>query len=278
MKIAAYNILAGGFNDYGSPAEKPERLALLQPAIQEIDADIIGLSDTFRWVNVFIEQDVKELFGYEYVSFINMNDVRVDKRIGVAVLSRIPVKYFETVRLATRDCIKAVVSIESKSIALYTAYLDDLAESVRVEQVQVLLGHIVEDKKQGIESIVMGDLNMLAPVDMNMRTRIFKDLFDAGIRIEEIFSDKPYYAAAIEELYKVEAMPLLSQAGLREPSGSENQLTAFTPIHDLHFPMPLFRLDHILHTQGVNSSEFLVHTGGIFEDASDHYPIACEIK
>ncbi len=94
---------------------------------------------------------------------------------------------------------------------------------------------------------------------------------------EEIFSDKPYYVAAIEELYKVEAMPLLSQAGLREPLGAENQLTAFTPIHDLHFPIPLFRLDHILHTEGVISSEIMVHREGIFEEASDHYPISCRI-
>lgn len=278
MKIAAYNILAGGFNDYGSPADRPERLALLQYAIQEINADVIGLSDTFRWADLFTEQEVKELFGYEYVSFINMNDVRVDKRIGVAVLSRMPVEQFETVRLATRDCIKATVLMEGKQVALYTAYLDDLAENVRVEQVQVLISHVMEDAKQGMESIVMGDLNMLAPADVGMRTRIFKDLLDVGIRIEEIFSDKPYYASAIEELYKVEAMPLLSQAGLREPSGSENQLTAFTPIHDLHLPIPLFRLDHIFHTQGVNSSEFVVHRGGIFEDASDHYPISCQIK
>lgn len=277
MKVAAYNILAGGFSSYGSAAEKPERLILLQQAIQAIDADVIGLSDTFRWVDLFTEQELKELFGYEYVSFINMNDVRVDKRIGVAVLSRVPVEQFETVRLATRDCIRAVVSMEGKRIALYTAYLDDLVENVRVEQVQALISHIVEDAKQGIESVVMGDLNMLAPVDVDMRTRIFKDLFDVGIRIEEIFRDKPYYAAAIEELYKVEAMPLLNQAGLREPSGSESQLTAFTPIHDLHFPIPLFRLDHILHTEGVISSEFMVHREGIFEEASDHYPISCRI-
>ncbi|MBL8031599.1 MAG: endonuclease/exonuclease/phosphatase family protein [Candidatus Doudnabacteria bacterium] len=278
MKIAAYNILAGGFNGYGSAADKPERLALLQRAIQEIDADVIGLSDTFRWVDVFTEQEIKQLFGYEYVSFIHMNDVRVDKRIGVAVLSRVPVERFETVRLATRDCIKAVISMGVTRVALYTAYLDDLAERVRVEQVQVLLEHISEDAQQGMESIVMGDLNMLTPEDASKKEYGLDLLIEAGLDVEAVLMHDPYHKAAFDDLHAAQALPLLLGGGLVEPVGAELHATAFTKIHELHFPFPVLRLDHIVHTAGVASSGFLVHKGGIFEEASDHYPISCQVQ
>lgn len=278
MKIAAYNILAGGFSGYGSEAEKPERLALLQQAVKEINADVIGLSDTFRWVDAFTEQEVKELFGYEYVSFINMNDVRVDKRIGIAVLSRVPVEQIEAIRLATRDCIRAVVPIAGKRVAVYTAYLDDLAEKTRIEQVKVLLQHITQDAAQGLQSVVMGDLNMLTPEDAAKKQHGLERLIEAGLDIESVLMHDPYHKAAFDDLHIAQALPLLFSGGLVEPAGAELHATAFTKIHELHFPFPVLRLDHILHMQGVTCSEFTVHTGGIFEQASDHYPISCRIE
>lgn len=278
MKIAAYNILAGGFSSYSSAAGKPERLALLQQALREIDADVIGLSDTFRWVDVYTEQEVKELFGYEYVSFIDMNDVRVDKRIGVAVLSRVPVEQFETVRLATRDCIRAIVRMGDKRMAVYTAYLDDLAEKVRVEQVKVLLEHIAEDAQQGIASMVMGDLNMLTPEDAAKKQHGLDLLIEAGLDVEAVLMHDPYHKAAFDDLHAAQAMPLLRAGGLIEPLDAEGHATAFTKIHELHFPFPVLRLDHIVHTAGIVSSNFLVHQGGIFEEASDHYPISCQVQ
>jgi endonuclease/exonuclease/phosphatase family metal-dependent hydrolase len=276
MRIAAYNILAGGFDGYRSVAEKPERLALLQQAIQEIDADVIGLSDTFRWVDVFTEQEIKQLFGYEYVSFINMNDVRVDKRIGVAVLSRVPIETY-TIRLASRDCLKVVVQMGSKRVAIYTAYFDDLEEKTRLAHVAVLLDCITKDKAQDVESVVMGDLNMLTPEDAGKKQHGLDLLIEAGLDVEAVLMHDPYHKAAFDDLHTAQALPLLLGGGLVEPLGAEGHATAFTKIHELHFPFPVLRLDHIVHTTGVASSGFLVHKGGIFEEASDHYPISCEI-
>jgi len=93
MRIASYNIMSGGFNSYNTTSAAPQRLPLLQKAIREIGADIIGLVDTYRWNEIYTEADLKRLFGYKYAYCINLNDER--QRLPTMPTSLFPAKVDE---------------------------------------------------------------------------------------------------------------------------------------------------------------------------------------
>ena len=102
MKIASYNIMSGGFNNYNSASNKPERLHLIQKAIETIKPDFIGLIDTFRWVEIFTDKELQKLFNFKYSFHINLDDVRVDKRVGITVLSNLPIKKISNCRFTNK--------------------------------------------------------------------------------------------------------------------------------------------------------------------------------
>ena len=92
MRIAAYNILSGGFTTYNYESKTPERLQLLIKAIKEINADFIGLIDTFRWDSLFTESELRKIFNYKYVHCINLQDERlksIGANNGITILSNI---------------------------------------------------------------------------------------------------------------------------------------------------------------------------------------------
>jgi len=124
MRIASYNIMSGGFNSYTYGYSIPDRLYLLRKAIKLISADFIGLIDTFRWRDIYTEKDLKKLFGYKKVFYINMNDTRVDKNIGIVVMTNLPVNDFKNVRLYNRDCIKITLIEKKILIDVFTIYLN----------------------------------------------------------------------------------------------------------------------------------------------------------
>jgi len=117
MKIASYNIMSGGFNDYNFNSLKPQRLDLLKKAIKEIDADFIGLIDTFKWKDIFRQQDLKKLFNYKKVFHINMDDVRVDKKIGLTVLTNFLNVKFKKVSLIPESN-ATILARSAKSVKL----------------------------------------------------------------------------------------------------------------------------------------------------------------
>jgi len=110
MKIAAYNVMSGGFNTYTHEGNNPERLTLLQQVIKGIDADFIGLVDTFRWKEMFTTEDLKRLFDYKQAFHIDMDDDWVDKKIGIAILTNLKVRQFQKVRIKTTSSVKAEIN------------------------------------------------------------------------------------------------------------------------------------------------------------------------
>lgn len=80
MRIASYNVMSGGFNGYEHDTSLPQRLTELQTAVSELDADVIGLVDTFRWDEIYSPGDLKNIFGYKYAVCINLNDQRLREK------------------------------------------------------------------------------------------------------------------------------------------------------------------------------------------------------
>lgn len=266
--------MSGGFNGYDSVASKPERLELLRKAIAEVDADILGLTDTFRWKDSFSQQELIEAFGYQYSFHIDMNDTRVDKRIGVAILSRIQLKACAQVRLHNRNAIKASVLIPGTDevVQIFVVYLDDLSELTRMEEVRTL----VETTERGVATVVIGDFNALWP----------EHVADVKHSMEQFFTNTTHrkagedYATSLkptlENLYQAETLPSLKAAGFSEPTNRALK-TALTKLHPLNMSEAAFPVDHIL-TKDCRSKGYRVYDEPLFEEASDHYPLSAIIE
>lgn len=264
MKIATYNIASGGFTSYATNENPPSRLGQLQKAISTLDADVLGLTDTFRWQEHFSSDQLQQLFDYPYSYHINMNDTRVDKRIGVALLSRFPITAARAVRLNNRDAIQATLDTTWGNLVVFVLYLDDREEAVRYKQAQALIALLSDDP-----TIVMGDFNAIWPEQAVGVDQAFKAFTDtqASFRARPDFADLVH---VVGESCKAQVLPLLKAAGLQEwPKGALK--TAFSPLHPTGLPT-IFPVDHIL-AKNYTLVNYSVARGPLYDKASDHYPL-----
>jgi len=271
MKIAAYNIQSGGFANYQSVADRPENLGLLQEAVAEIGADFVGLVDTFRWKDIFSDSDLQQLFGYKYSYHIGMDDVRVDKRIGLAVLSNFPIKRAQALRLATRNCLYTRVELPGKVLDVFTVYLDDKSEDTRLEQVRTLI-----QATPGERVLVIGDLNCIYKSDGPKLWADFEEFVRENPKFKERGDYESYFVPGIKDAMRGEVIELIRAAGFKDADSGPRQPTAFTRIHASGIPT-IFRVDHMFGTKDLRVKNFQVLTDAIFETASDHFPVVCEI-
>jgi len=269
VKIATYNVASGGYSSYDSTAKLPERLQLLQSRIRATDADILGLTDTFRWQETFSSQQVQRLFNYPYSYHIDMDDARVDTRIGVALLSRYPIVDYKEVRLHSRSAIKATIRLEDHDelLEIFIVYLDDLSELTRQEQTDSLISYLPTYKP----TIIMGDFNAIWPQHAPMLKKAADNFFAS---VSDVDNDIDYSAVrkTVASLYKATTLPSLAAHGFSEPL--DLFPTALTPLHDLKLPT-IFPVDHIL-GRGCTLTNYSVLTGREFEAASDHFPLTAE--
>ena len=272
MKIASYNIMSGGFNTYTYDVNDPNRLDLLKKTLNNIDADFIGLVDTFRWKDIFSENNLKNIFNYKYAFCINSEDKWVDPNIGSTILTNLPLKEVKSFRISTTNCIKAVVEFNGKLIDIYTVYLNYLYESRRMEQIKYLLG-----KAKKKNSIIMGDLNSVAPEDKNELKKNFQKFIDTHPKFKKR-NDYDYYIEKMNGLYKTQVIPTIRKSGFKDADRKYSNPTAFTKLYGHDVPVSIFRVDYILHTPDIKINNYIVMKGGIFEKASDHYPIVGEFQ
>ena|SRR3989304_6290594 len=274
MKVATYNILSGGFNSYSTNAQLPQRLQILQAGIKQIKADFIGLVDTFRWKELYSEKELQTLFGFKYAFHIDMDDIRVHKQIGIAVLTNIEGVRFHKIRLKTRNCIKAEVSLNNKVIDIFTAYLDDISEDAREIQMHALL-----DIRVTHPTIIMGDLNSISKEDVEELKLDWKRYLQNHPEFLKTKTYRSYCVPAFKEICKARVLEQIKSQGFIEVLDSKNKKpTALTKLHPWNMSEPILRVDHIFHTKGIKASSFEVLNSPVFEYASDHYPVVCNIE
>lgn len=272
MKIVSYNICRGGFDNYNQISSKPERLDLLQKAVGIIGADFIGLVDTFRWKEIFNDQNLTKIFNYKNAYHINMNDIRVDEKIGLTILSNFPFMNIEVIRLKSRNCIKAEIKYRDRKLNVFTVYFDDLSEDTRLEQAKVLL------ENTPIEStIIMGDLNCIYQEEIPKLENHLKKFLQENPTFSQQKDFNTYFVPAFEEIKKGKVISLIRAKGFIDARGKKvRQPTAFTR---LSIPTlgPILTVDHIFCSQDIQTKDFQVLTAGVFEKASDHFPVVTEI-
>jgi endonuclease/exonuclease/phosphatase family metal-dependent hydrolase len=267
MRIASYNIMSGGFDGYNLTAAKPQRLPVLKTAIRELEADIVGLIDTFRWDEVFMADELCKLFGYKNAFCINLNDDRLREEghnNGLTLLSNVPLIDVRTIRIATRD---AVAARFPGNITLVLAYLDDLSEDTRLGQVKALSPMLSAEEP----TIVMGDLNTLRKSEGPAVKKALSVFYEDNPGIESKLG------SIITDMQRGEVIVLLESLGLQD-AGMASSPTVPTKLFPAKSDQPFLRLDYCFHSSSVKITNFVVRTQDIFQKASDHFPIVFEAE
>jgi len=136
---------------------------------------------------------------------------------------------------------------------------------MRIEQAQALLS-IISDNP----SIIMGDLNTIAPED-NPRVRA---------EFETFLQKNPRFKAYFKGRYPAKVIPLFYSKNFQDAKNNDQiETTAYTPLHQLtKIGCPQAKYDHILYSSLIDLKSFKILKGKIFDQTSDHYPIVAEIK
>jgi endonuclease/exonuclease/phosphatase family metal-dependent hydrolase len=261
LEILSWNILSGGFKDYGSSEKTPERIDGLASVIKELRPDIVSLVDTYRWTEVFTVEDLKRIFGYPNVHMVKLEDQRLIKKghdNGVAVLSRFPDTKIESIWLTTRNGIKTRVD----GIDIFSVYLDDVSEDTRIKQVQAVLDLV----DPNFPTIITGDLNTF---DEN-------DLDEAKTNLDELSRRYPKpmksMEAPLNEMKRVEVTQILGNNGFTD-LGKNAGNTVPAKLFPLRVEKPIIRLDYAFGNNKVRLEDFKVLADDKFGNLSDHYPI-----
>jgi endonuclease/exonuclease/phosphatase family metal-dependent hydrolase len=260
--------MSGGFDTYSATPTAPPRLPLLQKAIKEIDADIIGLIDTYQWDKIYTETDLKELFGYKHAYCINLNDERLKQlghNNGITLLSDIEIKP-TTIRLKTRDAIVAQVKDKGSSFNLVVAYLDDMSEDTRLEQIDTLHSLITGPM------VLMGDLNTLNDGELVNTKVLFKEFTEEnpeiGTKLVPIVSD----------MLRGDVIKRLKSWGLEDAGQKQPLPTMPTSLFPASVDGPFLRIDYCIHSPTISVSNLSTHYDDTFKQASDHFPISFTIS
>jgi len=256
--------MSGGFNSYSYSDNLPKRLGLIKKVVSKSDADFVGLIDTFRWRQIFTEKELQEHFGYKNVFCIDMDDDRVEKEIGLTVLTNLDTK-FEKIRIHNRNCIKSTIKNAGRGYTLWTVYLDDLNEDTRLEETKSLL-----DKVSPKHTILMGDFNSFSREDLKYFSQTMNQV-------------KNNIPKELESLKKVlRGMQRCEIVTLLEKRGFINGIPEFKPtiptkLFPGNFEKPFIRVDYVFHTNDIKLKKTGVLDSPLLQKTSDHLPIWFEV-
>jgi endonuclease/exonuclease/phosphatase family metal-dependent hydrolase len=270
MKVASYNIMSGGFDGYDHEQAVPQRLQEIRAAVRELNVDVIGLIDTFRWDEIFSTEQLHNLFGYEYITCINLNDERlceIGHNNGLTLMSKLPWQSCEVIKLGTRDALKASFELNGRKIIIVLAYLDDLQEGARLKQARVIVDSIGSVEN----ALIMGDLNTIAPSDIQNVTRELETFCANNPGIKERL--RP----VIEQMQRAEVIAWFESQGLIDER-SEGGATVPSRLFPADSSKPFLRLDYCLRGSKLKVSDFAVQTTEVMQKTSDHFPLSFTVE
>ncbi|QQS38385.1 endonuclease/exonuclease/phosphatase family protein [Candidatus Woesebacteria bacterium] len=266
LEIISWNILSGGFSDYGSTEKNPKRIVNLARAIKELKPDIVSLVDTYRWTEVFTPDDLKHIFEYPCVQSVKLNDQRLIKKghdNGITVFSRVAGTEIQTVCLATRNAIKThIVGID-----VFSVYFDDVSEDTRIKQTQTVLKLV----DPNIPTIITGDLNTFDEQDLTETVNNLNEL------AQKYPGPMKSMEASLTEMERGEVTKLLVNNGFVDLGLSKGN-TVPAKLFPLPTDEPILRIDYAFGNSQVKLEEFKVLTEEKYGNLSDHYPIWMKVS
>lgn len=262
MKIAAYNIRSGGFTRYEEKGDQPARISLLQKAVKEIDADLIGLIDTYRWPEIFTKKDIQQLFGYEHIAHVPLDSANKGpcSQTTLTTLSRIPFTHTQK-RIYNRNVMKVTVAIEKQLMDIFVTYFDYSKESNRRKEAHSLLKLVTTD----LPTIVMGDMNTFGRFDIPKELSAGLHLISHILHLDTILP--PSWLTIINS----RVPEYFREAGFTSVNAGHTP-TGPTPLFMGRLAPACLELDYIW-SRGIGVTHGRILREGIFDKASDHFPI-----
>lgn len=266
LEILSWNILSGGFKNYGSLETRPSRIETIVSAIKKIKPDLVSLIDTYRWTEIFSTDELKQLFEYPVVHMVKLEDQRLITKghdNGIAVFSKNPDAKMSPVWLGTRNAIKTHLA----GIDIFSVYFDDVSEEARVKQTQAVL-KLVDPK---VPTIIIGDLNTFSEKDLEQTSRSLNKLGEKHPEAIKVMD------TSLKEMKKCKVTQLLSENGFFD-LGQKAGYTVPAKLFPVPTEKPIIRLDYAFANEKIKLADFKVLTDEGFGNLSDHYPIWLKIS
>ncbi len=266
VKIASWNI-ARGLSD-------PERLASITAGLQEMDADVVILSESMDKEGRLADPDFAKKLGYAAITteYEDVEPHPSEQQFLTVLYRQSPGVDIDTVRLGlgTRRALGVLVRHEGTAMLGIASHFDDRSEDKRIAMVNALVEGIGKDERDWEYVFVAGDLNAMHPQDWrakilgNRTAQIIARHIPESIKKLARFKS---LATRLTEMAKGTTMRLFSDLGFvdADPRRQATMLLA---------GKPAVQLDHILHTPDLDAKRFKAHTFA----GSDHRAISVTLQ
>lgn len=254
MKLMTYNIFDGG----------QERLQFITEAVKRESPDYLTINEA----NEFSDNNNKTLRDFAEKINLPYFDISLSGEYDyhVAIFSKYPFRSLKKITPLMRACLVAELETELGTLSVASFHLAPYTEDLRLPEIDLIIKF-----QSGIaKSILMGDMNSLARVD-GYSSEIIKDFNDLQIKkfttngklrfdVTDRILSSGYYDCALE--FK---------------RNKEN--TAPTTLNEANAHGHM-RLDYIFISKSLlpNLADYKVIKNDLTDKASDHYPVAIELK
>jgi len=161
LSVGSLNVCSGGFNGYDNVSKHPSRLEAIQAAVKAMNASVVGLIDTYRWVELFSAADLRRLFGYARAFSSSLACEVVDSRVGLTVLGDERLIECVPVRIYDRDCLQLVIDTRNGLLIVYVAYFTSWSAERRRCQAQALIS--LANEHPETPTLIVQDGNCVRP-------------------------------------------------------------------------------------------------------------------
>jgi endonuclease/exonuclease/phosphatase family metal-dependent hydrolase len=272
----AWNIHRGGFSTYDHSEYLPPDIDLIKEQIEIFHHDgvqAVSLTDAYRWGEIFgdqaedTDQDIAEYLGFADARFMLIEDERLDRENGIGsglvFASDVPIDHALELDLGTRKALGIIYDIGRAGLQIATVYLDDMSETLRMQQYDALLRGLQPD----MPTFLLGDFNSLRPT--MRRATLGTKAGDAVVRATaNLTLPQTTYGRALRGRNARLLIPHIEASGFTDADAKLKRPT---------FPkaLPIFGLDYAFHNSQASIRNFEVVEKSI---GSDHRPLRMTLR
>lgn len=254
MKLMTYNIFDGG----------QDRLSIIIEAIKRESPDYLTINEanSFSDNNNEILKRVSEEISLPYYDIALSGEYDYH----VAILSKYPFKKVSKLKPLMRACLLVEIESELGAISIASLHLTPYSEDLRLPEIDTILSF----RQKTENRVLMGDMNSLSGAD------------EYNPEIINNFNDIQIKKFTINGQLRFDVINKISLSGYYDAAlqlGKNKITTVPTTLNEdkAHGQM---RLDYIFLSKSLlpHLSDYNVIRNELTDKASDHYPVAVEVK
>lgn len=280
MKIATWNM-----EQHLSDAKSSGRSSWpeLKNSLYAIGANVVVIPEAAHGDHERAALTIKQLAeqtGYAHHVLTEYEDQSMgETNVYLAVLSRIAISGSEIVRLGNNPTGRNAIMLDLKSaefgdFRLLGLHLSDATEEARLDQATSVSQQIDRAGEDQRELIVAGDFNAMHRDDF--RAHVLRSSAVRALAHSVPSQKLRSIATRLSAMAEGVALDTIERAGVSD-ADPRHHATTTPKMRDLPSWVPSVRIaqiDHILHTDGLASSDYRVHPDG----GSDHRPISASLR